>query len=132
MPRHRESLEQQAFVQWCRLHPVAKKLFAIPNGGARRPAEAAILKGEGVAPGVPDTMLPVARCGAHGLFVEMKAPNGRESKEQREKIDELVADGYACVVAYDAECAIEATRSYLSSCLPAGRYVFRRSPKPAR
>lgn len=80
------------------------------------------MKGEGVRPGVPDLMLPVARGDAHGLFVEMKAPDGRETPEQRSRLGELAADGYACVVAYGAGPAIDATLRYLSGGLPPGEY----------
>lgn len=83
------------------------------------------MKGEGVTPGVPDLMLPVARHQAHGLFIEMKAPNGRESPEQKAKIDEMASDGYACVVAYGADCAISAVIEYLSSCMPPGKYIIK-------
>jgi hypothetical protein len=131
MPRHRESLEQQAFVQWCRLHPDARRIFAIPNGGKRSKIEAAIMQGEGVTPGVPDTMLPLPRGGAHGLFIEMKAPDGRETKEQRERVAELSEAGYAAVFAYGASCAIEATRVYLEGLLPPGQYRFKADQRTA-
>lgn len=126
MARHRESLEQQAFVQWCRLHPVARLIFAIPNGGSRRPVEAAILKAEGVLAGIPDLMLPVAKGGCNGLFVEMKSPiRGRESAEQYERMEELVAAGYACVVAYGAGYAIDATREYLQGSMGPDKYILK-------
>jgi hypothetical protein len=53
--------------------------FAIPNGGYRRPVEAAILKGTGVVSGVPDVFIVRdGRCYA----LELKAKGGRVSDKQ--------------------------------------------------
>ena len=51
-------------------HPELKMLYAIPNGGARNAITGALLKAEGVKPGVPDLCLPVARGKYHGLYIE--------------------------------------------------------------
>jgi len=40
------------------------------------------LKKEGVKRGIPDIFLPCARGGSHGLFIEMKARDGKVSEEQ--------------------------------------------------
>lgn len=120
--RHPESLEQQAFVQWCDLHPQAKRIFAIPNGGKRSKIEAAIMRGEGVRAGVPDLMLPVPVGAAHGLFVEMKSKEGRVTPSQRERAEQLASDGYVCIVAYSADIAITATKLYLTGGLPVGAH----------
>jgi hypothetical protein len=53
--------------------------FAVPNGGYRRPHEAAILKGLGVTPGVPDIIV-IHKGHVYGL--ELKAPGGRASAKQ--------------------------------------------------
>lgn len=83
------------------------------------------MKGEGVTPGVPDLTLPKPRSGAHGLYVEMKAGDGRETAEQRERADELSRDGYTVVFAWGAEAAIEATKMYLDGRLPPDVYRFK-------
>lgn len=124
---HRESLEQRAFVQWCRYHPIARVIFAIPNGGRRSKIEASILKAEGVRPGVPDLFLPVARCNAHGLFVEMKAEDGRESKDQTEYADQLASNGYAVVFAWMVDAAILGTEQYLAGTMPAGVWRIKKT-----
>lgn len=108
-----ESLQQQAYFQWARLHPVAKAAFAIPNGGARSKITAAILKAEGVKPGVSDVFLPVPIEHRHGLWIEFKHDDGRPTKEQREFLEERNAMGYCCAVAWDAELAIKHTVRYL-------------------
>ena len=67
-------------------HPELKNLFAVPNGGLRSKTEAARLKAAGVKAGVPDIMLAVARCGFHGLFIEMKVGKNKTSAAQDEWI----------------------------------------------
>lgn len=78
--------------------PELRLLFAIPNGGQRDVRVAAKLKAEGVKPGVHDLMLPVPRHGLHGLWIEMKKPKGKPSKEQVEWMEAMQGQGYgACV-----------------------------------
>lgn len=108
-----ESAHQQAYFSWARLHPVAQRAFAIPNGGQRHKATAGRLKAEGVRAGVLDVMLPVARGSCHGLWIEFKFGKNTLSKEQAEEADALVAAGYAVVVAWDWERAKDWTIAYL-------------------
>lgn len=87
MPRqHTEHQHQCALIQWAegkaKRYPEVGMLFAIPNGGARHIAVARKLKAEGVRAGVPDLFLPVPRGGYGGLFIEMKSPKGKVTKEQ--------------------------------------------------
>lgn len=85
---HPESALQRVCVKWFRLQypKYANLLFAIPNGGRRSRIEAAIMKGEGVTPGVPDLFLaiPSGIWGLHGLFIEMKSAKGVLSPAQKE------------------------------------------------
>lgn len=77
--------------------PVAelKWMHAIPNGGKRDAVTASRMKAEGVRVGIPDVMLPVARHGCHGLYIELKtATKGRASKEQSEFGAFALAQGY--------------------------------------
>lgn len=77
-------------------------IFAIPNGGHRHPAVAAKLKAEGVKPGVLDLLLPVARQGYHGYFIELKCGDNKPSQDQEEWIRKLRAEGYKCDVVWDS------------------------------
>ncbi len=110
---------QSALFAWAELasgrHPELKLMFAIPNGGKREKRqnkkgrwfspEAQRLKKEGVKPGIPDIFLPCARCGSHGLFVEMKAPDGKVTSEQKKMHELLRWAGYAVIVCYSLESA---------------------------
>ena len=90
-------------------------LFAIPNGGARSAVTGARLKEEGVRRGVPDMMLPVARGGFHGLFIELKADaKARPTKEQTLWLAQLSEQGYRAVVCHGAGEAQAALLEYLT------------------
>ena len=63
--------------------------FAIPNGGGRSKAEAAILKATGTLAGIPD--IAIIAPGGKAYFLELKAPKGRISPAQKIMHEELVA-----------------------------------------
>ena len=123
--RASEHEEQVALFEWAAMaqaeHPELAMLFAIPNGGQRHPAVAAQLKAEGVRAGVPDLFLAVARgiSGGkvyHGLFVELKRADhsNHTTAAQNEWIDRLRHYGFAVVVAYGADEAINMITTYLA------------------
>lgn len=113
--RDLEHREQCALIEWARYQrfngtPISDDLHAIPNGGQRHPAVAGKLKAEGVKAGIPDLMLTIAVPPYHGLFIEMKAIDGRLTESQREQIERLSARGYraVCCMGFDeARIAIE-------------------------
>lgn len=79
-------------------------LFAIPNGGARSTVTGKLLKDEGVTPGVPD-MWGRALCG-DGFWLEIKAKDGRLSKEQKDTHAALTALGERVFTAYGLDEAL--------------------------
>lgn len=101
-------------------HPELRLAFAIPNGGFRHKRTAAMLQREGVKAGVPDIMLPVARGGYHGLFVELKRANRRNhaTDNQRQWLDNLAAQGYATAVCYGADEALGVFLRYVEASRP--------------
>lgn len=111
-----EHAEQCTLIQWFddNYAPLKGRLFAVPNGGKRSKSEAVKLKREGVRAGVPDLMLPVARHGYHGLFIEMKRLKySSTSKEQKDWHEFLTKQGYKVVVCKGHERAQEAIKCYL-------------------
>lgn len=104
-----EHEHQVALINWARNHvdqyPPLALLHAIPNGGQRGKAQAAKLKAEGVKAGIPDLFLPVARRGAHGLYLELKVGSNKPSNEQVKVMGQLEEAGYLCRVCYGAEAA---------------------------
>lgn len=112
-----EEQEQKAVFSWAEWMsnriPELQLLFHIPNGGLRSKTEAKRFKAAGVKPGVLDLMLPVARSGYHGLFIEMKRKcGGRLSADQKEWIRKLDEQGYQAVTAHGCEEACDYIEQY--------------------
>ena len=92
-----------AWIAWNKsTYPELGLLFAIKN---EEKSGSAIVgnrfKASGVKKGTSDLFFPVARGGYHGLFIEMKKPGGKASKEQLEFGAKVQAQGYGFVVCDD-------------------------------
>lgn len=74
-------------------------MFAIPNGGRRDAVTGAYLKAEGVLPGIADLAV-IAPSGKMG-WLEVKAPRGRLSEEQKWFADFVRARGHEFAVVKD-------------------------------
>ena len=114
-----EHQEQAAFVAWCDLHPIAKHIFAIPNGANKSPAARMKFKREGLRAGVPDLFLPVRRndgpeVSRFGLFIEMKRKGEKPSLSQLQWHHYLRKQDYEVRVCYSADEAIKAVKEYLA------------------
>ena len=97
VPRRPEQIIQRAVFDRLRLR-AAPGVFAfhVPNGGYRKPIEAAIMKGLGVKAGVPDVVaIAEGRCYA----LELKAEDGRATPKQLESIAAMQAAGAYCCIA---------------------------------
>ena len=107
-----EHEEQVEFIQWCDRNNVT--VFAIPNGSHKSKAAANKFKAEGLRSGVPDLMIPIAKNGYNGLFIEMKRiKNSATSENQKEWILLLRDLGYKAEVAKGADMATEIAEEYL-------------------
>lgn len=96
-------------------YPELRRLFHVPNGGSRGPAEAGRFKAMGVKAGVPDVFLDVPRGGFHGLRIEMKRRRGgRLSEEQDDWIDYYNRTGYRAVVCHGWDEARMEIEDYLN------------------
>lgn len=113
----KESQEQTYLFQWARWNaqkfPELDLLFHVPNGGRRDKREANSLKRQGVKAGVPDLVLPVARNGYFGLYIELKAGKNKTSEEQNKWIKQLKEQGYFVTVCYGWQEAKEVLEQYL-------------------
>ena len=114
---HEESKIQQSCVKWFGLQHAHLDglLFAVPNGGRRGKTEAAIMKAEGVYPGVADLILLVPRGESHGLCIEMKTPSktSKQSPSQKEWEKKVTGFGYEYFVCRSLEEFIQIIENYL-------------------
>jgi hypothetical protein len=114
-----EQGEQAALFKRAEAHyaeyPELRLMYSVPNGGSRHPAEAANLKRQGVKAGVPDIHLPIARCGYHSLYIEMKKHDGRESREQSDWRASLNKHGNLAVVCFSQDEAWQTLVDYLTN-----------------
>ena len=122
--------EQVALFQWAaaneKQYPHLSRLVAIPNGGFRHPATAAMLKAEGVKAGIPDIVLFAQCWNADGserygaMFIELKRRDGSNhaTPEQEQWIAALNDAGYYAVVAYGCAEAIQYIECYLNDEAP--------------
>lgn len=112
-----ESQLQILIFDWCHLnrnkYPELELLFHIPNGGYRNIATAKRLKAEGVKSGVPDLLLPIARVGYYGLFLEVKTKGGVVSENQARWLKSLSEQGYLALVVYSFDEAIGVIKDYI-------------------
>ena len=117
-PVDREGQEQAALMSEILIrYPDAHRLmYHVPNGGHRHKLVAIKLKEQGVKAGVPDLVLPMARGGYFGLYIEFKAtpPNDAPvSTTQHAWIRSLNEQGYLAIICRGHFDAIEQIRAYL-------------------
>lgn len=109
-----EHAEQVAVIQWCNLHPIAKHIFAIPNGILKNAAAHNKMKREGFRPGLPDLCLDVPRDSFHGLRIEMKRIKGSTTSAEQKAWGKFYAEqGYYWCICKGADEAIRVIKEYL-------------------
>lgn len=118
--KHEEDQEQKLVITWSLFFKELKWLHAVPNGAflagnkVQRAKQMQRLKSQGLKTGVADLFLPVARQGYHGMYIEMKRKKGGVvSADQKEFLDDMLAEGYRCVVANGADEAIAYIKDYM-------------------
>src|SRR5690242_13034214 len=88
-----EHQEHLALIEWAEVQTLQfesrrlllkDQLIHIPNGELRDKATAGKLKAMGVRAGVSDFLLPIPVRDVHGMWLELKATDGRLAPEQRE------------------------------------------------
>lgn len=116
-PIDREGQEQAALMREIELRypEVFELIYHVPNGGHRVKAVAAKLKAQGVKAGIPDLVLPMARGGYFGLYIEFKATvePAPVSPSQKDCLRRLNAQGYLAIVCRGHFDAMEQLRAYL-------------------
>lgn len=101
-----ESSIQAEIVRWynnsycLKTHSPRNMIFSVPNGGTRHRREAMVLKATGLLPGVSDLVI------IHNgrvVFVEVKTPDGRISKEQVDFKERVEVLGFMYWITYSIE-----------------------------
>ncbi|WP_367238950.1 VRR-NUC domain-containing protein [Pseudomonas fulva] len=117
-PVDREGQEQAALLKEIQLRypAVFELIYHVPNGGHRVKAVAAKLKAQGVKAGIPDLVLPMARGGYFGLYIEFKATvdPAPVSPSQDACLSRLRGQGYLAIVCRGHFEAMECLRAYLA------------------
>lgn len=114
-----EAQHQQMIIKWSQqptirhMYPELKLLYHVPNERKCSAIQGRLLKLMGVKSGVPDLVLPVARGGYHGLYLELKADKGKLSDSQKWWLLELTRQGYYAVCCHGWEEAVECLKVYL-------------------
>jgi hypothetical protein len=83
--------------------------FHVPNGGYRRSVEAAIMKGLGVVPGVPDI---IAIRDGRVFALELKCEGGRTTDKQLKTIAALREAGAFTAVAEGLDAALRTLEAW--------------------
>lgn len=114
-----EGNEQKTLFTWLKLqHPLAGKLaYHVPNGGHRLKSVAAKLKGQGVKAGVSDIVLPMARGGYFGLYIEFKATPPHDavvSASQHAFLQGVELQGYLGIVCRGLTAAMDVINGYMA------------------
>lgn len=124
-PTQWEASDQERLMVWlagqrqCKtiLAPVLDAIYHVPNGGYRDFKTAGEMKKQGVKRGVSDLVLPIARGGYFGLYIEFKAtrPHNAPLDEcQRDWLHRVESEGYAATLAVGKEEAKEILLNYMS------------------
>ena len=77
--------------------------FHVPNGGYRKPIEAAIMKGMGVKAGVPDV---IAIYQGNVYALELKAETGKPTEKQLLAVENIRNAGGFAAICYGLDRAI--------------------------
>lgn len=112
-----EEIEQINLFRWAEFaenkYPELKLMYHVPNEGKRSAAIGSRLKQAGLKPGVPDIVLPVARGGYIGLYIELKYGRNETTENQKVWLRDLRDQNHLTAVCYGWEQAKELIESYM-------------------
>lgn len=112
-----EEIEQISLFRWAEFaenkYPELKLMYHVPNEGKRSALTGSRLKQAGLKPGVPDIVLPVARGGYIGLYIELKYGRNKTTDNQKEWLRDLRDQHHLTAVCYGWEQAKDLIESYM-------------------
>lgn len=116
--RQPELEEQAALIEWADKTVIdgiriGDYLIHIPNEGKRGPTARKDSKRLGLRAGISDLFLALPRGCYAGLWLEMKAIDGKLTAEQVSWLNKMIGSGYAAILCYGFIQAKERIESYL-------------------
>ncbi len=112
-----EEIEQISLFRWAafaeNIYPELKLMYHVPNEGKRSAVTGSRLKQAGLKSGVPDIVLPVARGGYIGLYIELKYGRNKTTANQEMWLRNLRDQNHLTAVCYGWEQARELIEKYL-------------------
>jgi len=116
MSKNPEQKIQKALIVYLEMHYPKLLRCVSPGAGFRMsPGLGMKMKSMGYQKGTPDITILEPCNGYHGLLIELKAPNGRLSPEQREYLGHATKKGYKAVVCWAYDAAVEVIKNYLTN-----------------
>ena len=91
---HSEDWHQKQLIQWARRYEWSQYLYHIANETTGGMSWVTRNRQMGCRKGVPDLCLPIPMQGYHGLYIELKADNGKMSTQQKRWLTVLKQMGY--------------------------------------
>ncbi|WP_315707558.1 VRR-NUC domain-containing protein [Brenneria uluponensis] len=116
---HQAELEEQAaLIEWADKTMIdsiciGDYLIHIPNEGKRGPKAAKNAKRLGVRAGGPDLFLALPRGKYAGLWIEMKAKDGKLTKQQERWINRLESAGHRAVCCFGFDQAVNGIQRFV-------------------
>jgi hypothetical protein len=110
-----EQIIQCQLMDWVRSKPeIEPYIFHVANERQTSPQHGRLLKRMGVRAGVSDVFVGIPKGEWHGMWLELKAPNGKLSKHQERFMQDMASQGYYCVWVIGFEAARQAILKYLA------------------
>ncbi|MCB5299278.1 VRR-NUC domain-containing protein [Yersinia intermedia] len=114
-----ETEEQAALIAWADKTVIngiciGDYLIHIPNEGKRGPKAARDAKRLGLRKGVPDLFLALPRGGYAGLWIEMKALDGKPTLDQTQWLNKMNEMGYLAIINFSCVEAVKTITEYIN------------------
>ncbi|HDL7313796.1 TPA: VRR-NUC domain-containing protein [Yersinia enterocolitica] len=118
---HQAEMEEQAtLIEWADKTVIdgiciGDYLIHIPNEGKRGPKAARDAKRLGLRKGVPDLFLALPSGGYAGLWIEMKALNGKPTPDQNHWLNKMNEIGYLATIEFSCVEAMKTITEYINN-----------------
>jgi hypothetical protein len=111
----KETLEHLAAMRWFKLQYPKEERWSFHIANERKCSESygRLLKNMGVKKGISDLFIPEPRGEYHGLWIEIKAKDGKKSTEQINFTNDMLSKGYFACFCFGSDEVINTIKWYL-------------------